>query len=70
MPGCVIKAGTVVNRAIIAEDCVIGNNCKIGETEGDIALIGRGTEMPDEFVVAAGEQADNDSIAAKVGAAK
>ena len=70
MPGTVVKAGTVVTRAIVAENCVIGNDCRIGEAEGDIALVGRGTNMPDEYVVSAGEQADNDAIAAKVGAAK
>ena len=70
MPGTVVKAGTVITRAIVAENCVIGNDCRIGEAEGDIALVGRGTDMPDEYVVTAGEQADNDAIAAKVGAAK
>ena len=62
MPGTHIKAGAVVNRAIVAEDCVISANAKVGADEGDIALIGQATVLPDGYVVKAGEQVDMEAI--------
>ena len=62
MPGTCIKSGAVVNRAIVAEDCVISAGAKVGEAEGDIALIGQATILPEGYVVKAGEQVDNDAI--------
>lgn len=62
MPGTHIKAGAVINRAIVAEDCVINGNARVGEAEGDIALIGQATVLPEGYVVKAGEQVDMDAI--------
>ena len=62
MPGTHIKAGAVVNRTIVAEDCVVSENAHIGETEGDIALIGQATVLPEGYVVKAGEQVDTEAI--------
>ena len=62
MPGTVIKAGASVTRAIVSEDCVIGENSVIGEADGAIALIGYSTNMPAGTHVAAGEQADNNTL--------
>ena len=62
MPGTTVKAGAVVKRTIVAEDCVISANAKVGEAEGDIALIGQATTLPDGYVVKAGAQVDMDSI--------
>ena len=62
MPGTTIETGAVVNRAIIAEDCVISKGAKVGEDEGDIALIGHETTLPEGFVVKAGEQVDTDAL--------
>ena len=62
MPGTHVQAGAVVNRTIIAEDCVVSKNAKVGEAEGDIALIGQATTLPEGFVVKAGQQVDTDAI--------
>ena len=63
MPNTKIKAGAVVRRAIIAENCVIQNGCVVGETEGDIALVGQDTVLPEGYKVLAGEQIDTAIIA-------
>ncbi len=63
MPNTKIKAGAVVRRAIVAENCVITNGCVVGETEGDIALVGQDTVLPEGFKVLAGEQIDTAIIA-------
>ena len=68
MPGTTIKAGAVVRRAIVSENCVIAKDCQVGEAEGDIALIGQDTVMPEGYVVKAGLQVDNDAISRKEGA--
>lgn len=63
MPNTKIKAGAVVRRAIVAENCVIQNGCVVGETEGDIALVGQDTVLPEGYKVLAGEQVDTAIIA-------
>ena len=68
MPGTVIEPGAVVRRCIVAENCVISKNCQVGEVDGDIALIGQGTTLPEGYVVKAGTQTDTDSIKGKEGA--
>ena len=68
MPGCTIKPGAVVRRAIVSENCVISENCKVGEAQGDIALIGQDTVLPEGYVVKAGLQVDTDAITGKEGA--
>lgn len=68
MPGTVIEPGAVVRRCIVAENCVISKNCQVGEVDGDIALIGQGTTLPEGYVVKAGTQVDTDSIKGKEGA--
>ena len=68
MPGTVIKAGAVVRRAIVSEDCVISAGCVVGEAQGDIALIGQDTTLPEGFVVKAGEQVDTEEISRREGA--
>lgn len=65
MPNTRIAAGAVVRRAIIAENCVISRNCIVGEAEGDIALIGQDTVLPQGYVVGAGKQIDNSVISGK-----
>ena len=62
MPGTRVEAGAIVRRCIVAEDCVISKDCKVGEEQGDIALIGHATVLPEGFVVKAGEQVDTDEI--------
>ena len=47
---------------------MISKNCQVGEVDGDIALIGQGTTLPEGYVVKAGTQADTDSIKGKEGA--
>ncbi|MBQ6325188.1 MAG: glucose-1-phosphate adenylyltransferase [Clostridia bacterium] len=68
MPGTTIKSGAVVRRAIVSEDCVIAKRCEVGESAGDIALIGQDTVLPEGYVVKAGLQVDNDAISRKEGA--
>ena len=62
MPGTCIEAGAVVRRTIVSEGCVISKNSQVGEAEGDIALIGQETALPEGFVVKAGEQVDTEEI--------
>ncbi len=68
MPGTRIEAGAVVRRCIISEDCVISKDARVGEAEGDIALIGQDTTLPEGFVVKAGEQVDSEEISKREGA--
>jgi len=68
MPGTRIEAGAVVRRAIISENCVISRDARVGEAEGDIALIGQDTTLPEGFVVKAGEQVDTEEISRREGA--
>lgn len=65
MPNTRIAAGAVVRRAIVAENCVISRDCIVGEDEGEIALIGQDTVLPQGYVVAAGKQIDNSVISGK-----
>ena len=68
MPGTVIEPGALVRRCIVAENCVVSKGCQVGESEGDIALIGQGTTLPEGYVVKAGTQVDTESILGKEGA--
>ena len=68
MPGTHIESGAVVRRCIISEDCVISKDARVGEAEGDIALIGQDTTLPEGFVVKAGEQVDSEEISKREGA--
>ena len=65
MPGTIIKAGATVRRAMVAENCVITKGCVVGEAEGDIALVGQDTTLPEDYFVHAGEQIDGSIIAGK-----
>ena len=62
MPGTKIESGAVIRRAIVAENCVITKNCQIGESEGEIALVGQETKLPEGYIVHAGEQIDSEVI--------
>ena len=62
MPGCTIKKGAVIRRAIVAEMTEIGEGCVVGENEGGIALVGQNSQIPAGYIVKAGEQVDNDSV--------
>ena len=68
MPGTHIESGAVVRRCIISESCVISRDARVGEAEGDIALIGQDTTLPEGFVVKAGEQVDTEEISKREGA--
>ena len=52
----------------MAENCVVSKDCRVGEADGDIALIGQGTTLPEGYTVKAGTQADTESILGKEGA--
>ncbi len=62
MPNVHIGPGCVVRKAIVAEDAVLGANCRVGEADGDIALVGARTLLPEGHLVAPGAQVDNDSL--------
>jgi len=62
MPNTIIKANAVIRRAMVSENCVISENCQVGEAEGDIALVGQDTVLPQGYIVRAGEQIDNSVI--------
>ena len=68
MPGTRIESGAVIRRSIVSENCVIGKNCQVGEAEGDIALVGQSTTLPEGYAVKAGAQVDMDEISRKEGA--
>lgn len=63
MPGTRVESGAVIRRSIVSENCVISSDCVVGGTEGDIALIGQDTTLPEGYVVKAGEQVDTAEIA-------
>ena len=65
MPNTHIASGAVVRRSIVAENCTISANCIVGEEQGDIALIGQDTVLPQGYVVGAGKQIDNSVISGK-----
>ena len=62
MPNTTVRRGAIVKRAMIAENCDIGPGAIVGAVEGDIALIGKDTNLPAGYTVAAGDQIDNDII--------
>ncbi|NLF28247.1 MAG: glucose-1-phosphate adenylyltransferase [Clostridiales bacterium] len=63
MPYARIEAGAVVRRAIVAENCVVAARCAVGEANGDIALVGQDTALPEGCRVLAGEQVDQQEVA-------
>ena len=63
MPYARIEAGAVVRRAIVAENCVVAARCAVGEANGDIALVGQDTALPEGCRVLAGEQVDRLDVA-------
>ena len=63
MPYARIEAGAVVRRAIVAENCVVSAGCVVGEANGDIALVGQDTALPEGCRVLAGEQVDRLDVA-------
>ena len=65
MPGTTVLAGAEVRRTIISENCVISSGCKVGEPDGEIALIGQDTVLPEGYVVKAGQQVDTETISRK-----
>ena len=69
MPNTTVKAGAVVRRAIVSENCTVTTGCVVGEAEGDIALVGQDTVLPEQCVVKAGEQIDAEEISRKEAAA-
>ena len=56
MPGARIKAGASVVRSIVAENACVGENARVGETQGKIAVVGIGVQVAPDGVVHAGEQ--------------
>ena len=62
MPNTTVRRGAIVKRAMIAKNCDIGPGAIVGAVEGDIALIGKDTNLPAGYTVAAGDQIDNDII--------
>ena len=56
MPGAVIERGAQVQRAIVSEDAVIGAGATVGETTGNIAVVGTGVHLAAGGEVKAGEQ--------------
>lgn len=70
MPYARVEAGAVVRRAIVAENCVVKARCTVGENEGDIALVGQDTVLPEGFFVHAGEQVDAKEVAKREADAK
>ena len=56
MPGSRICKGAKVYRAIIAENVVIGENAVVGAPDGEIAVVGNNTSVPQGDTVQPGEQ--------------
>ncbi|MBQ9042951.1 MAG: glucose-1-phosphate adenylyltransferase [Eggerthellaceae bacterium] len=55
MRGARIAAGAVVKRAVIAENAFVGEDAKIGEADGELAVLGPDSWIAPGGVVAAGE---------------
>ncbi len=58
MRGAEIGKGAVVNRAVIAEDAIIGDGCRIGEADGELAVIGSNARIEPGCTVSAGESVE------------
>ena len=56
MPNAVIERGAKVYRAIVAEGAIIGAGANVGETTGNIAVVGQNAKLPAGVQVKAGEQ--------------
>jgi glucose-1-phosphate adenylyltransferase len=56
MPNAVVGRGAIVRRAIVAEDAVIGAGAMIGETGGEIAVVGHAAEVESGGMVKPGQQ--------------
>ena len=56
MPNAVIERGAVVRRAIIAENAVIGAGAIIGETDGEIAVVGHSVRVEAGQTIKPGQQ--------------
>ena len=59
MPFARIKKNAVVCRSIVAESAVIGENARVGEDTGKIAVVGTNIQLAEGSVLLAGEQAGN-----------
>ena len=59
MPFARIKKNAVVCRSIVAESAVIGENARVGEDTGKIAVVGTNIQLAEGAVLLAGEQAGN-----------
>ena len=58
MRGARIAANAVVNRAVIAENAQIGEGARIGEADGDLCVLGPGSWIAPNGVVASGESVE------------
>jgi glucose-1-phosphate adenylyltransferase len=56
MPATRIGKNARVIRSIVSENAVVGEGAVVGAAEGDIAVIGTNTVLPEGATVAAGEQ--------------
>ena len=45
MPGTVVEAGAVVDKAIIGEDCIIHSGAVVHKKDGSVAVLGRHGEV-------------------------
>ena len=61
MRGARIGAGAVVERAVIAENAQVGAGAHVGVAGGEIAVLGPGSWIAPDAVVAAGESVEPDA---------
>ena len=56
MPNAVIERGAIVRRAIVAEQAVIGAGATVGESGGEIAVVGHAVKVDKGDVIRPGQQ--------------
>lgn len=56
MPNAVVERGAIVRRAIVAEKAVIGAGATVGETDGEIAVVGNSVRVEKGGRVKPGQQ--------------
>jgi glucose-1-phosphate adenylyltransferase len=58
-----IGKGAVVERAVIDKRCVLGAGVRVGAMDGALAVVGKGTNLPEGFVVEPGGGIGHDVVA-------
>ncbi|WP_072908040.1 glucose-1-phosphate adenylyltransferase [Anaerobranca californiensis] len=62
MPGVVLGENAIIEKAIIGENAIIDSCCQIGDSKGEITVIGEGTKIDKESVISSGCICEKDQL--------